>query len=214
MHQNTRGNIFSHCLSNLPRHRCLELAEQRRIEKELLEAGFELSDLQTEKHVKASDAHTFRLLKELKSRCRGYYGQFFELIKPINDKYELAVKVALAKCLKFLVVDTAESAQMVNDFLSEKNLTQQVLILENIPAKEFQRGLEQKLDDFAGSAGLLYDVIDITVQDPKLEKALRFFTANKVVTQNFDMAAKLQQPRVCCDNCHQLARDSASTAFG
>lgn len=32
-------------------------------------------------------------------------GQLFELIKPINKKYELAVKVSLTKCLKYMVVD-------------------------------------------------------------------------------------------------------------
>ena len=59
-------------------------------------------------------------MKELKSRCRGYYGQFFELVKPINNKYDIAVKVALSKCLKFLIVDTPASAQIVNEFLREK----------------------------------------------------------------------------------------------
>ena len=43
-----------------------------------------------------------------------------ELVKPINAKYDIAVKVALSKCLKYLVVKDAASAQMVNDFLREK----------------------------------------------------------------------------------------------
>lgn len=60
--------------------------------------------------MKASDARTAKLLKELKGRCRGFLGQFLELVKPINAKYDLAVKVALSKCLKYLVVNSAESA--------------------------------------------------------------------------------------------------------
>lgn len=76
----------------------------------MLEAGFELRELESEKQVKTLDAKMIKLLKELKSRCRGYLGQFFELVKPINKKYDISVKVALSKCLKFLVVDTPQSA--------------------------------------------------------------------------------------------------------
>ena len=106
-----------------------------RVEKELLEAGFELSELESEKQVKSSDAASLKILKELKSRCRGYLGQFMELVKPINAKYDIAVKVALSKCLKFLVVKNSDAAQMVNDFLREKQITRDVLILENIPER-------------------------------------------------------------------------------
>ena len=80
------------------------------MERDLLEAGFELSDLEREKQVKSSDAKIAKYLKELKGRCRGYYGQLYELVKPVQAQYDTAVKVALSKCLKFLVVNTAESA--------------------------------------------------------------------------------------------------------
>ena len=60
------------------------------------------------------------MLKELKTRCRGYHGQFYELVKPINARYDIAVKVALSKCLKYLVVDSVESSKIVNEFLKEK----------------------------------------------------------------------------------------------
>lgn len=91
--------------------------------------------MQSEKQVKSSDARIAKLLKELKSRCRGYFGQLYELVKPINNKYDIAVKVALSKCLKFLVVDNSDSAQMVNDFLKEKQITRDVLILANVPER-------------------------------------------------------------------------------
>ena len=53
------------------------------MERDLLEAGFELSDLEREKQVKSSDAKIAKYLKELKGRCRGYYGQLYELVKPV-----------------------------------------------------------------------------------------------------------------------------------
>lgn len=73
------------------------------------------------------------VLDELKKRCKGYLGQLYELLKPINKKYDIAVKVCLTKCLKFLVVDTVQSSRYVTDFLKEKGLMKDVLVLENIP---------------------------------------------------------------------------------
>ena len=74
-----------------------------------------------------------QVLDELKKRCRGYLGQFYELIKPINRKYDVAVKVSLTKCLKFLVVDTVQTSKYVTEFLKEKGLMKDVMVLENVP---------------------------------------------------------------------------------
>ena len=81
-------------------------------------------------------------------------------MKPINPKYDIAVKVALSKCLKLLVVDTAASAQIVNEFLREKQIIRDVLILENVPDRPFNRGLQLKLE--GTSASPIYDVIEMT----------------------------------------------------
>lgn len=79
---------------------------------------------------------------------------------------------------------------MVNEFLREKQITRDVLILSNVPDRNFSRGLQAKLDN--SEASLIYDVIDISKKDPLLERAIRYFCADKVVTKTFDMAAKLQ----------------------
>jgi len=39
---------------------------------------------------------------------------------------------------------------------------------------------------------LVYDVIDVSKKDPLLERAVRYFSADTVVTKTFDMAARLQ----------------------
>jgi chromosome segregation ATPase len=69
----------------------------------------------------------------MKRRVKGYYGQLFELIKVVNPQYDIAVKVALSKCLRFLVVDSAQSAELCTDYLKEKGLFKEVLVLENVP---------------------------------------------------------------------------------
>jgi len=106
-----------------------------KVESDLLEKEFELREIQNEKKVKSEDAQLQQILKELRSRCRGYFGQFYELIKPINSKYDIAVKVSLKKCLRYLVVDTPESASICNEFLKEKQISKDVLVLSNVPER-------------------------------------------------------------------------------
>ena len=98
-----------------------------------MEKEFELKEVEKEKQVRSQDAKLMQILEELKKRCKGYLGQFYELMKPINKKYDVAVKVSLTKCLKFLVVDTVQNSRYVTDFLKEKGLMKEILTLENLP---------------------------------------------------------------------------------
>lgn len=122
-------------------------------------------------------------MKELKSRCRGYLGQFYELIKPINATYDIAVKVAMQKCLKLLVVDSEEAATICNEFLKEKNISKDLLVLSNVPDRPFAKGLQAKLHDT--SAQLIYDVIECSRQNNHLERAVRYFSGSKVCVKDF-----------------------------
>lgn len=132
-------------------------------ESALLEKEFELKEVEMDKQIRTQDAKLMHILDELKKRCKGYLGQLYELMKPINKKYDVAVKVCLTKCLKFLVVDTVQSSRYVTDFLKEKGLMKEVLVLENIP-QQFEKNKNQisqhKLKELGGE--FVQDVIDVT----------------------------------------------------
>lgn len=98
-----------------------------------MESEFELSELESEKNLKSHDVRLQQILSELRQRCRGYKGRFYELVKPINASFDIAVKVSLSKCLKMLVVDDTDSAQICSDFLKEKSISLDVLVLSNVP---------------------------------------------------------------------------------
>ena len=66
----------------------------------------------------------------------------------------------MSRCLKYLVVNTPESAQIVNEFLKEKQITRDVLILSNVPDRQFSRGLQAKLE--GADATLVYDVVELS----------------------------------------------------
>lgn len=144
--------------------------------------------MENEKHIRSQDTQTSQALEELKKRCKGYLGQLFELIKSINVKYDIAVKVALSKCLKFLVVDTPQTAEYCTEFLKEKGMFKEVLVLSNVPERQINHKVTK---DAKGEAHLVYDVVEISRSHPHLERAIRYFLGDKVVCPDFDTAVKL-----------------------
>lgn len=175
------------------------IVEIQMIEKQLLEKEFELKEIEAEKNIRSQDAKFSLLMEELKKRQRGFLGQFFELIKPINPKYDLAVKVSLTKCLRFLVVDTAQTAKYVTEFLKEKGLQRDLLILENMPdsiRKNSNQISQIKLKELGGE--FVLDRIDVSRKnDGLVQKAVDYFVADKIVCKDFDTVIKLQRQGQC-----------------
>jgi len=138
-----------------------------------------LKDVEAERQLRKEDLEMKKVSEELMKRCKSYRGQFYELVKPIQSKYDMAVKVSLAKCLRFLVVDDSQGAQYVHEFLKEKSLHKEVLVLENVPDKKItkQQGMT-----------LMSEVIEYSRSIRNLDKAVRYFMGNKVVASSFDEA--------------------------
>ena len=105
--------------------------------------------------------------------------------------------MALSKCLKYLVVKDGDTAKTVNEFLLEKQVSKDVLILENLPDRHFKKGIQAKL---AGEqAMLVYDVIEVGRKEPLLEQAVRYFAADKIVAKDFNVAVQLQSNKGLTD---------------
>jgi len=129
----------------------------------MLEKEFALKEIEIDKQLRSQDARLQQILDELKKRCKGYLGQLYELIKPINKKYDIAVKVSLSKQLRYLVVDTVQSSRYCTEFLKEKGIQKDVLVLENIPRVHRQKKNQisgQKLQSY--EADFIKDVINIS----------------------------------------------------
>ena len=85
------------------------------------------------------------------------YGFLFELVSPIKKQFELPVKVSLLKYLNYLIVEDNETAKICSEFLKSKEISSDVIVLENIPEKSFDENLRNKL----GNMGtLIIDLID------------------------------------------------------
>jgi chromosome segregation ATPase len=108
----------------------------------------------------------------------------------VNSQFDIAVKVALSKCLKFLVVDNAQTAEQCTDYLKEKGLYKELLVLENVPDRQIKHSITKELK---GEGHLVYDVIEVSRNFQHLDRAMRYFLADKVVCKDFDTAIKLQR---------------------
>ena len=69
--------------------------------------------------------------------------------------------MALTKCLKYLVVDTVASCKYVTEYLKDKGIQKDVLVLENMPSSSRSRNKisSQALANF--DAEFLSEVIDV-----------------------------------------------------
>ena len=121
------------------------------------------------------------VLEELKKHQKGYHGFFYELIFPIQDKYEIAIKVALQSILKMIVVESIDVAHKVDEFLSEKGLYLDWLILEKIPQDSNSKvhSYRKKLE---GKGHMIVDLVQWNNGIKGLENAVKFFWGDKVVS--------------------------------
>lgn len=105
------------------------------------------------------------------------YGFLFELIKPLQKKFELPIKVSLLKYLDYLVVENYETSVKISEFLQNNELNADVLVLENIPTvKEIDQTKRIKL----GSEGnFIYDLIES--KKKSVENAIKFFLRDLIL---------------------------------
>lgn len=87
------------------------------------------------------------------------------------------------------MVDNPESAEYCTEFLKEKGLFKELLVLSNVPDKTITASLHKKIHNIGN---VVYDVIEISRRHTNLDKAIRYFLGDKVVCKDFDSAVKLQ----------------------
>jgi chromosome segregation ATPase len=142
-------------------------------EKQVILHRSEISVLEEEKEGRKQDRKIKEALEDLKKYEKGYHGLFYELIHPIQSKYEIAIKVALQGVLKMLVVESVEVAHRVDEYLTEKGLYLDCLILSKVPKEGADiHGKRKKLE---GKGHMVVDVVDCDKGIKGLEGALRFF---------------------------------------
>lgn len=148
-------------------------------EKEGLLTKGELITLEQDKEQRAEERKIREALEDLKKYQKGYHGFFYELVHVLQNKYETAVKVALQGSLKLLVVENTEVAEKVDEYLSEKGLYLEMLILQKVP--ESNNSVIRKSKKLEGMGCFAIEVVECEKSIPGLENALKYFCGDKVI---------------------------------
>jgi structural maintenance of chromosome 1 len=116
-------------------------------------------------------------IAELINKNSMVFGFLYELVTPLQKRLELPVKVSLLKYLGFLVVENEETAKVCSEFLKSKEISSDVLVLENIPTKEIDESTRLKL----GHLGtLVVDLIDCS-KKKGLKNAINYLLKDLVL---------------------------------
>lgn len=131
------------------------------------------------------------LTQKLYNNVEGFRGELGNLIKPVSERYALALSLALGKAKKYLVVKDEKAANLTNDILKEKFMSRTVVILQNIPSVK-----NNEIQSFRAEIGQLgaaaYDIAEFEKGDKDIEPCLRYFLRGKAVCETLEKAHKLR----------------------
>ena len=127
--------------------------------------------------VENNESRRRKKIGEFMSKNDKVYGFLFELIKPLQKKFELPIKVSLLRYLDYLVVENYETSVKVSEFLQNNEINCDVLVLENIPkVKEVDQTNRLKV----GSEGnFIFDLIES--KKKSVENAIKFFLKDLIL---------------------------------
>lgn len=132
-----------------------------------------------EKNIRREERELFDKLEDLRKDCKDhYFGFLHELIQPIKDKFELPLKMGMKGKLNLLVVDTIKTATKVDQYLTEKGLYLDVLILEKIPDPVDIMKMRNKRQKLGMNGTMMIDIVSLSHPIPGLEKAVKFFCSD------------------------------------
>ena len=124
-------------------------------------------------------------LESLKRLFSGVRGRLIDLCKIRQNKYNVAVTVAMGSHMHSVVVDDRQTAMDCIQYVKSERLGNFTFLpLDFIKAKQVDQGARQ----LGGSKKLVLDVIDY---DISIEKAVLFAVGNAVVCDSLDEARRL-----------------------
>ena len=124
-------------------------------------------------------------LDTLKRLFSGVRGRLLDLCKIRQNKYNVAVTVAMGSHMNSIVVDDRKTAMDCLQFIKTERLGHFTFLpLDFVKVKP----IDQSVRQLGGSKKLVLDVIDY---DPSIEKAVLFAVGNTVVCDTLDEARRL-----------------------
>lgn len=127
-------------------------------------------------------------ITDLMAKNSNIFGFLYELITPLQKKLEIPIKVSLLKYLNYLVVENSDTAKECSDYLKTREISADVLVLQNIPEKQSDESIRMKLGNLGN---LVVDLIDCKKKG--LKNALNYFLGDMVLCYEKESVQKLRQ---------------------
>ena len=158
-----------------------------KLEKNKEELNYKYQHAYEALEIKVTELSTFKIenkenrrrkkIVEFISKNDKVYGFLFELIKPLQKKFELPIKISLLKYLDYLVVENYETSVKASEFLQNNEINCDVLVLENIPTvKEVDQAKRLKV---GAEGNFILDLIES--KKKSVENAIKYFLKDLIL---------------------------------
>lgn len=160
--------------------------KELRIRLETLEEEARNQDIQGQ--ISREKQKEAKLLEDLKRKKAGFKGRLGDLVTA-QGKYQTAVTIALGPAQDYLVVDSAETANALNEALKQANLQRDIIVLENMPETKVPDSFRHQV----GQLGFVASDLMTFERSYGLGKAVAYFTRGTVVAESFDNANQVRR---------------------
>ncbi|KAJ8639255.1 hypothetical protein MRB53_015949 [Persea americana] len=152
------------------------------LKAKLGEIEAQLREYKADKNESERDARLSEAVESLKRLFPGVHGRMTDLCRPTQNKFNLAVTVAMGKFMDAVVVEDEHTGKECIKYLKEHRLPPQTFIpLQSVRVKP----VLEKLRTLGGTAKLIFDVIQF---DLALEKAVLYAVGNTLVCDSLEEA--------------------------
>lgn len=158
------------------------------IEAKLAELDRRLRDANSDRRQTERERKFQEALERLRQHFPGVHGRLADMCKPIQQKYNLAVAVALARDLDSIVVDEERVAVQCIQYLRKQRLCVATFLpLDTLVVQE-PRESYRRVDPRFGDFKLVFDVVKCS---PAVRKAVMYACGDTLVTDSLKSAQRL-----------------------
>lgn len=164
-------------------------ARESALNESLLACYNKLLQMGQDQRVHEREGRLRESLRALRTIFPGVHGRIVELVRPTQQKYDLAITTALGRHLDAVVVDHERTAMECVEYLRNQRAGQATFIpLDTIQT----RPINDRLRSVSLQARL---VIDVVQYPPTIERAVHFACGNTVICDTLQVARSLSYER-------------------
>ena len=161
-------------------------ANRERLTEKINESEDKLRDARLERKENDREARMTEAITAMRREIGGVHGRAHELAKVTNDKYNLAMAVAMGKDFDAVIVETEETAIRCIRYLKERRLPPVCFLpVASLRVKE----IDDRLDSLGGSARLALRCLEPV--NPNLMRVYQSICGNTLICNTVDEARQL-----------------------